>query len=106
MARDDAAALVWIQKAARQGDAGAQHNLGMRNRRAGFEGSQADAGESRLEAYKWLRLAATQGYQGITGSISFSPGSRVPDKTVTIIGVKDDRLNLAAEVTPAWVAKP
>jgi branched-chain amino acid transport system substrate-binding protein len=51
-------------------------------------------------------LAATQGYQGITGSISFSPGSRVPDKTVSIIGVKDDKLNLAAEVTPAWIAKP
>ncbi len=51
-------------------------------------------------------LAATQGYKGITGSISFSPGSRVPDKTVSIIGVKDDKLNLAAEVTPAWIAKP
>jgi branched-chain amino acid transport system substrate-binding protein len=51
-------------------------------------------------------LAATQGYKGITGSISYAPGSRVPQKTVSIIGVKDDRLFLAAEVTPNWIAKP
>jgi hypothetical protein len=30
----------------------------------------------------------------------------VPDKTVSIIGVKNDRLNLSAEVTPNWTAKP
>jgi branched-chain amino acid transport system substrate-binding protein len=51
-------------------------------------------------------LAATQGYKGITGSISYSNGSRVPDKTVSIIGVKDDKLYLAAEITPKWIAKP
>ena len=51
-------------------------------------------------------LAATQGYKGITGSISYPPGSRVPQKTVSIIGVKNDKLFLAAEVTPAWIAKP
>jgi branched-chain amino acid transport system substrate-binding protein len=51
-------------------------------------------------------LAATQGYEGITGSISFAPDSRVPTKTVSIIGVKDDKLFLAAEVTPTFVAKP
>jgi branched-chain amino acid transport system substrate-binding protein len=51
-------------------------------------------------------LAATQGFKGITGAISYSNGSRVPDKTVSIIGVKDDKLYLAAEVTPKWIAKP
>ena len=51
-------------------------------------------------------LASTQGFKGITGSISYSNGSRVPDKTVSIIGVKDDKLYLAAEVTPTWIAKP
>ena len=51
-------------------------------------------------------LAATQGYKGITGSISYAPGSRVPQKTVSIIGVKDDKLYLAAEVTPNWIPKP
>jgi branched-chain amino acid transport system substrate-binding protein len=51
-------------------------------------------------------LAATQGYKGITGSISFRPGIRVPDKTVTIIGVKDEKLYLASEVTPSWISAP
>jgi branched-chain amino acid transport system substrate-binding protein len=51
-------------------------------------------------------LAATQGYKGITGSISYQPGSRVPQKTVSLIGVKDEKLYLAAEVTPSWIAKP
>jgi branched-chain amino acid transport system substrate-binding protein len=51
-------------------------------------------------------LAATQGYKGITGSISYQPGSRVPDKTVCLIGVKDEKLYLAGEVTPSWIAKP
>src|SRR5262245_17365344 len=51
-------------------------------------------------------LAATQGYKGITGSISYQPGSRVPQKTVSLIGVKDEKLYLAQEVTPTWIAKP
>lgn len=51
-------------------------------------------------------LAATKGYQGITGSISYRPGVRVPDKTVAMIGVKDKKLFLAAEITPKWVPKP
>ena len=51
-------------------------------------------------------LAATQGYKGITGSISFRPGIRVPDKTVTIIGVKGEKLYLASEVTPSWISAP
>jgi branched-chain amino acid transport system substrate-binding protein len=51
-------------------------------------------------------LASTNGFQGITGSISYANDSRVPNKTVSIIGVKDDKLFLAAEVNPKWVAKP
>jgi len=51
-------------------------------------------------------LAATQGYKGITGSITYQPGSRVPQKTVSLIGVKDEKLYLAQEVTPTWIAKP
>jgi TPR repeat protein len=61
--QDDASALMWMQKAARQGDAGAQHNLGLRHRRASFAGLPQDALESNLEAYKWFRLAAAQGYR-------------------------------------------
>lgn len=51
-------------------------------------------------------LAATQGYQGITGTISYPKDTRVPQKTVTLIGVKDDKLTLGAEVMPAWIPNP
>jgi TPR repeat protein len=61
--QDEAKGLLWMQKAAQQGDAGAQHHLGMRHRRASFEGLLKDKLESNLEAYKWFRLAALQGYR-------------------------------------------
>jgi branched-chain amino acid transport system substrate-binding protein len=51
-------------------------------------------------------LAATKGYQGITGAISYRPGVRVPDKTVALIGVKGDKLTLSAEVLPTWIPAP
>lgn len=51
-------------------------------------------------------IAATQNYPGVTGSISYRPGIRVPDKTVTIIGVKKEKLSLAGEVKPSWIATP
>jgi len=63
VAQDEAQAAMWMQMAAKQGDAGAQHHLGMRHRRASFEGPPRDALESNLEAYKWFRLAAAQGYR-------------------------------------------
>ncbi|MEZ2131421.1 MULTISPECIES: ABC transporter substrate-binding protein [unclassified Sinorhizobium] len=51
-------------------------------------------------------LAATKDYAGITGSITYPADVRVPQKTVTILGVKDDKLSLAAEVTPNWIPAP
>jgi TPR repeat protein len=63
MAKDPDKALMWIQKAAQQGDAGAQYHLGMKHRRASFDGPPKDKLESNLEAYKWFRLAAAQGYR-------------------------------------------
>jgi branched-chain amino acid transport system substrate-binding protein len=51
-------------------------------------------------------LSVIQGYPGVTGSISFRPGIRVPDKTVTIIEVKKSKLSLGGEVTPSWIAAP
>jgi hypothetical protein len=62
--RDDAKAVMWIRRAAEQGDAGAQFNLGMRQHRASIAGLPKDAPESKIEAYKWLHLAAAQGYKG------------------------------------------
>lgn len=62
--RDRAKSLMWIQKAADLGDAGAQYHLGLSHQRAAQDGSPENASESRLNACKWFRLAADQGYRG------------------------------------------
>ena len=51
-------------------------------------------------------LAATKGLKAVTGTISFAPGVRVPAKGVTVIGVKNKALFLAAEMVPGYVPKP
>lgn len=51
-------------------------------------------------------LAATTGYAGVSGTIGYSGGNRVPDKTVAVIGVKAKKLFLAAEIKPAFVPAP
>jgi hypothetical protein len=63
VARDAAQSAMWFGKAAQLGDAGAQFCLGDRCQRASFEQAPAEALESRIEAYKWYRLAAVQGYK-------------------------------------------
>jgi branched-chain amino acid transport system substrate-binding protein len=45
-------------------------------------------------------LAATQGFQGVTGVISYEPGQRKPNKSVTIIQVQDGVYSFAKEVVP------
>jgi TPR repeat protein len=70
VARDAVQSRLWLDKAAQQGDAGAQFHLGDNCHRASFRQSPADASESRIEAYKWYRLAATQGYQGSDAAFS------------------------------------
>jgi len=60
--RDVAQSAVWFGKAARSGDAGAQYQLGDSCHRASIVQLSAEASESRIEAYKWYRLAAVQGY--------------------------------------------
>ena len=61
--RDAAQSAVWFGRAARLGDAGAQIHLGESCQRVSFGQAPADASESRIEAYKWYRLAAAQGYR-------------------------------------------
>ena len=51
-------------------------------------------------------LAATKGLKAVTGTITYTPGVRVPQKGVTVIGVKNKALFLAAEMTPSYVPKP
>ena len=63
VARDAAQSAMWFGKAARLGDAGAQFYLGNSCHRASLEQAPAEASESRIEAYKWYRLAAAQGYK-------------------------------------------
>jgi hypothetical protein len=57
-------AEMWLGKAARRGDAAAQHQLGMICYRASVRGPLPGVLEARIEAYKWLVLAAAQGHHG------------------------------------------
>jgi len=69
--RDEAKSRVWMQKAADLGDAGAQHSIGVGHHRASLKGLPEAAPESRIQAYKWFRLAAAQGYRGSEAAWAF-----------------------------------
>ena len=60
---DCAEATKWFLKAAEQGDAGGQLQMGKRCHRGSFAPLAQDARESRIEAYKWFKLASAQGYR-------------------------------------------
>ena len=51
-------------------------------------------------------LQGTTNLPGVTGSITFQPGSRIPQKGVTVILVKDGAFTLAQEVVPQKVPNP
>jgi TPR repeat protein len=70
VARDTVQSRMWLGMAAHQGDAGVQFHLGDNCHRASFRQMPADASESRIEAYKWYRLAAAQGYKGSDAAYS------------------------------------
>ena len=44
--------------------------------------------------------------EAFAGDIGYAEGSRVPVKGVSVIGVKDGKLTLAAQLTPTFVPKP
>jgi TPR repeat protein len=69
--RDEAQSKVWMQRSADLGDAGAQFNVGMKHHRASLHGLPEAAPESRIQAYKWLQLAAAQGYRGSEAASAF-----------------------------------
>jgi TPR repeat protein len=71
MPRDEVKSMGWMQKAADRGDAGAQYHLGMKHQRASLDGLPEAAPESRIQAYKWLQLAAAQGYRGSEAAWTF-----------------------------------
>ncbi len=45
-------------------------------------------------------LAATQGFAAVTGQITYAPGQRKPNKSVTIIQVQDGAYTFVKEITP------
>jgi branched-chain amino acid transport system substrate-binding protein len=51
-------------------------------------------------------LQQTTNLAGVTGIISYQPGSRIPQKGVTMILVKDGKFTLAAELVPGKVPAP
>jgi branched-chain amino acid transport system substrate-binding protein len=63
------------------------------------------AGSTDSAAVK-AAIEATSNYPGITGSITFSAGSHVPQKGVTVIAVKGGKFTLGAEVVPDKVPAP
>jgi branched-chain amino acid transport system substrate-binding protein len=63
------------------------------------------AGSTDLKAIR-DSLAASKDFPGITGKLTYLPGSGVPQKGVTIILVKDEKLTLAAEVVPVKIPAP
>jgi branched-chain amino acid transport system substrate-binding protein len=51
-------------------------------------------------------LAATTGFAGVTGTISYRRGSRIPAKSVSIIAVQGGRQTFAASVLPQKIPPP
>jgi len=51
-------------------------------------------------------IEATKDFAGITGKITFAPGSHVPQKGVTVIDIENGALTLGGEVVPEKVPAP
>lgn len=51
-------------------------------------------------------LEATRNFRGLTGAISYSAGSHVPTKSVTVVAVRGGKLNLEIELVPQKVPVP
>ncbi len=63
------------------------------------------AGSTRPLAVR-RALAATHDFAGVTGTISYRHGSRIPAKSVSIIAVNKGRQTLAASVLPEKIPAP
>ncbi|MBA2700850.1 MAG: ABC transporter substrate-binding protein [Chloroflexi bacterium] len=63
------------------------------------------AGSTDSAAVK-AAIEGTKDFKGITGSITFSADSHVPQKGVTVIAVKGGKFTLGAEVVPEKVPAP
>lgn len=63
------------------------------------------AGSTDAEAIQQA-LMETEGFAGVTGTVSYAEGSRVPQKAVTMIHVMDEQFTLAGEFVPESVPSP
>lgn len=73
--RNPTLCMMWLSKAANLGDAEAQYHLGLRQNRISMDQEAQEREELRIEAYKWLRLAAAQAYpEAVTGCDFISMG--------------------------------
>jgi len=50
-------------------------------------------------------ITATSGFPGVTGSISYTDGSRVPKKPVALLSARNSKTQ-PIQITPSWVPKP
>jgi len=50
-------------------------------------------------------INATSGFPGVTGSISYKDGSRVPVKPVALVSARNSQAQ-PIQITPSWVPKP
>ena len=50
-------------------------------------------------------INATSGFPGVTGSISYKDGSRVPVKPVALVSARNSQAR-PIQITPSWVPKP
>jgi hypothetical protein len=69
--RDEARARMWLTKAANLGNAAAQYRLGVQEYLACRTGRGGLTVEGRIEALKWVRLSAAQGYREAEGACQF-----------------------------------
>jgi len=50
-------------------------------------------------------INATSGFPGVTGSISYKDGSRVPVKPVALVSARNPQAR-PIQIIPSWVPKP
>jgi len=74
--------------------------------------AELSAYKQKLKALRGLpaavkaALESTKDFKGITGAITFAPGSHVPQKGVTVIDIEGGKLTLGGEVVPEKVPSP
>jgi hypothetical protein len=72
--QDDVEAVKWYHKAADQGHARAQNNLGV------MYGTGRGVAQNYVSAHLWFNVAASRGYQRAAGARDFTARRMTPDQ--------------------------